>query len=120
MSYLNNVAIRIKQDGGISITRFSVKDVIRYNFQDEGSFISWYMNRIAPGETYQVISEDVIPKNENGKWDKTNRNEWSFINGLVQVDSVKVNKNELKKQEIDAIFAKLPITKLEFKKILGK
>lgn len=116
-NYLNRVGVVKRPDGGISITRFAVEDMKKYNFTDEDGFMTWYMNRIFPGVPFQVISENDIPKNPDGQWDKNQRNEWSLIAGKVQVDPVKVAVKQAKEAQKQAVLNKLGLTKDEFEKL---
>lgn len=112
ITYLDRVAVRQRQDGGVSITRLSRNDMKKHGYTDEDQFIAWYMNRIAPGEAFTVISEADIPT------DRSNRNEWSFKNGKVEVDQEKVVAKEAKKAEKDLILGKLKISEAELKTLL--
>lgn len=98
--YLNRVAVT-ENGNGVSVTRFSSNDMTRYGHQDEDQFISWYMNRIKPGISYEVISEDDIPKDQNGKWDKSKRDSWSLTNGKIESDSSKEKMVKEKSFNID-------------------
>lgn len=117
ITYIDRVAV-IEKNGQISITRFAVNDMQKYGYTDEDQFISWYMNRIAPGDVYNVIDESNIPKKQDGGWDKSNRNEWSFKNGKVEVDQEKVAAKESKKATKQAVLSKLKITEEEFKELI--
>ena len=118
ITYFNRVAVR-DVNSGVSITRFSEQDRLHYNQPDEDSFIAFYMNLRFPGEAYTVISEDDIPKDQNGKWDKSQREHWSLKNKKVEVDQAKVSAKEAKEAEKDAIYAKMGVTKEEYEKIRG-
>lgn len=114
-TYLNRVAVRQRQDGGISITRFAVSDMEKYNFTDEDLFINWYMNRISPGEPFHVIDESNIPKDANGEWDKSSRAFWSLKDNKVEIDAAKVAKEQEKTAKKNAVLGKLKITEEDAK-----
>lgn len=120
ITYLNRVAVRERSDGGVSITRFSYDDMQHYGYIDEDAFIDWYMQKRFPGELFTLISDSNLPKDVNGQWDKSSRNEWSLnkVSKNVFVDQTKVAAKNFKKAERNQILAKLGLTEEELKKIL--
>lgn len=117
--YMSRVAVRERLDGGISITRFGLADMKTYNKSTEDEFIDFYMNFRFPGESFKLILESDIPKDQNGQWDKSQRNEWSLKGDKVEVDPVKVAVRQARQNERQAIFNKMGITEEEFKKLKG-
>jgi len=98
INYLSKVAIC--EDGSkISITRFSENDMNKHGYTDEAEFISFYMNKVFPGKTFTVVDDSNIPKDGNGKWDKSKRAFWSLSQGTVVVDQAKVDAHNLKLAE---------------------
>lgn len=83
-NYLSRSAVVTHPDGSISITHFAEEDMVKYEFQDEDAFIQWYMNRVAPGESYDLVQRSEIPT------DRSNRKFWKVNGGKVVEDSVKV------------------------------
>lgn len=118
ITYLTKVAVSELPEGRVAITRFSTNDMEKYGFSDEDKFIEFYMTTKRPGMSYTVLSDDVIPKDANGNWDRTNRKEWSLKSGKVQVDQAKVDAKNAEKAKKQAALAKLKITEDELRSLL--
>lgn len=121
-TYLNKIAVFDNGAGGVATVHFSEQDMQKYGYSDEDQFISWYMNRIQPGVTYEVTTD--IPRDQNGKIDKSEREHWSLINKKLIVDpikkQVKLDKIAADKSKEDALLAKLKITKEDLEIIKKK
>lgn len=105
INYLTKIAVRTRQDGGISITRFAIEDMVKYGYVDDEAFIAWYMNRIAPGEPFTIMQEDAVPK------DRSQRGAWSINGDKIEVDPVKLAAAQEKEDAKVAVLGKLGIAK---------
>lgn len=116
MAHLTRVAVW--NDPSCSITYFDTRDMVKYGYAVEDEFIAWYTNRLKQGTMsgfdYTLVESINIPS------DRSQRGEWSLIDGKVKVDPVKVAQKEAKRAEVEAVLGKLKISSVEFDKLKGR
>lgn len=116
MAHLSRVAVW--NDPSCSITYFDTRDMVKYGYEVEDEFIVWYTDRLKQGTMsgfdYALIESVDVPA------DRSQRGEWSLIDGKVKVDPAKVAQKEAKRAEVEAVLGKLKISSAELDKLKGK
>lgn len=93
MSYLEKVAVWDNGFGGIALTYFDTRDVEKYKFQGrEEHFIPWYCSKIRPGESYELVDINKIPK------DRSFRSAWE-----KDSESIKINMEKARDVQRDVL-----------------
>lgn len=116
MAHLSRVAVW--NDPSCSITYFDTRDMVKYDYVVEDDFIVWYTNRLKQGAMngfdFALIESVDVPT------DRSQRGEWSLIDGKVKIDPVKVAHKEAKKDQVDVILGKLKISSADLDALKGR
>src|SRR3990167_7750108 len=97
--HLDRAEVWERQDGGVSITYFDTRDMLPGESEDD--FIERMSAKHKPiGATRTLVQKSDIPI------DRSQRNEWSFKNGKVEVDPAKVAVKQAKEAQKQAVFTK--------------
>lgn len=107
MAKLNRVAIWHRVDGGVSITNFDDIDMLPGESEDE--FIRRTCLKHGQAPQLKGVIPVIVPDSEIPT-DKTYRDEWTFKDGKIVLDAVKVKKRTDKELNSQSAFAKVAAT----------